>query len=77
MLVIMKPNDHYHKWIEWSEEDGVYLGHCPDVITGIHGNDPIALYKDLCQVVDEVLTALQASGRALPKPKIRPMQEVA
>ncbi len=76
MLVIMKPSDHYHKWIEWSEEDGVYLGHCPDVITGIHGNDPVALYKDLCQVVDEVLTALQASGRALPKPKIRPMQEV-
>ena len=73
----MKPSDQYHKWIEWSEEDGVYLGHCPDVITGIHGNDPITLYKDLCQVVDEVLTALQASGRALPKPKIRPMQEVA
>lgn len=73
----MKPSDQYHKWIEWSEEDGVYLGCCPDVITGIHGNDPIALYKDLCQVVDEVLTAFQASGRTLPKPKIRPMQEVA
>ena len=73
----MKPSDRYHKWIEWSEEDGVYLAYCPDVITGIHGNDPIVLYKELCQVVDEVLTALQASARALPKPKVRPMQEVA
>ncbi len=73
----MRPSDQYHKWIEWSDEDGVYLGRCPDVITGIHGSDPITLYKELCQVVDEVLTALQTSGRGLPQPKTRPMQEAA
>ena len=73
----MKPSDQYHKWIEWSEEDGVYLGRCPDVITGIHGNDPVSLYGELCAVVEEVLTELQNQGRQLPKPKTRPMQEVA
>ncbi len=73
----MKPSDQYHKWIEWSEEDGVYLGRCPDVITGIHGNDPVNLYGELCAVVEEVLAELQNRGRQLPKPKTRPMQEVA
>ena len=73
----MKPSDQYHKWIEWSDEDGVYLGRCPDVISGIHGNDPIVLYSELCEVVEEVLAELQGKGRGLPKPKTRPMQEVA
>ncbi len=73
----MKPSDQYHKWIEWSEKDGVYLGRCPDVITGIHGNDPVSLYGELCEVVEEVLAELQNQGRQLPKPKTRPMQEVA
>ncbi|MEO0515546.1 MAG: hypothetical protein AAF086_09705 [Planctomycetota bacterium] len=39
----MKPIDQYHRWIEWSAEDGVYLGRCPDLITGIHGDDPVTL----------------------------------
>ena len=73
----MKLSDQYHKWIEWSDEDGVYLGRCPDVITGIHGSDPIVLYGELCAVAEEVLAELQARGRDLPKPKTRPMQEVA
>ncbi len=72
----MKLSDRYHKWIEWSDEDQVYLGRCPDVITGIHGTDPIALYRELCEVVEIVLMELKASGRELPKPTTRPMQEV-
>ena len=36
----MKTSDRYHKWVEWSEEDQVYIGKCPDLITGIHGDDP-------------------------------------
>ena len=73
----MKLSDRYHKWIEWSEEDNAYLGRCPDVITGIHGDDPIVLYQELCEVVEEVLAELQASERDLPKLKTRPMQEFA
>lgn len=36
----MKEIDRYHKWVEWDDEDGVYIGKCPDLITGIHGGDP-------------------------------------
>ena len=73
----MKTSDRFHKWVEWSEQDQTYLGKCPDLITGIHGVDPVRLYAELCEVVDEVTDHLQAEGRALPSPRTRPMQEVA
>lgn len=71
----MKTADRYHKWVEWSDEDGVYLGKCPDLITGIHGDDPVRLYADLCEIVNEVVGQLEREGR-LPEPRTRPMQEV-
>jgi hypothetical protein len=73
----MKKADLYHKWVEWSDEDQTYLGKCPDLITGIHGNDPVQLYAELCEVVEEVIRSFEEQGRDLPPPKTRPMQEVA
>ena len=72
----MKLNDRYHKWVEWSEEDQVYMGKCPDLITGIHGDDPRQVYGDLCEVVDDVVRHFESANRSLPPPRIRPMQEV-
>lgn len=72
----MKKGDRYHKWVEWSEEDQVYVGKCPDLISGIHGNDPKKVYADLCEVIEEVITDFESKGRALPAPRVRPMQEV-
>ncbi len=73
----MKTGDQYHKWIEWSNEEETYIGKCPDIITGIHGEDPVRLYAELCKVVEDVVRHFEAEGRALPTPKTRPMQEVA
>jgi predicted RNase H-like HicB family nuclease len=73
----MKAGDQYNKWVEWSNEDETYVGKCPDIITGIHGDDPVRLYAELCEVVEDVVLHLGAEGRALPAPKTRPMQEVA
>ena len=73
----MRTGDQYHKWVEWSDEDQTYVGKCPDIITGIHGNDPVRLYAELCEVVEEVLRHFEGEGRALPAPRTRPMQEVA
>jgi len=72
----MKTTDSYHKWVEWSEEDGVYIGKCPDLISGIHGEDPVGVYADLARVVEEVVAHFEKSGRRLPPPRVRPMQEV-
>ncbi len=73
----MKKNDRYHKWVEWSEADQAYLGKCPDLITGIHGDDPLQLYGELCEVVDDVIKDFESAGRSLPQPRVRPMQDVA
>jgi hypothetical protein len=73
----MKESDLYHKWVEWSEEDQAYIGKCPDLITGIHGDDPVRLYAELCEVVEDVIRHFEADGRALPGPRVRPMQEIA
>ena len=73
----MKKGDRYHKWVEWNDEDQTYFGKCPDLITGIHGDDPVRLYAELCEVVDEVVSHFESEGRTLPMPKTRPMQEVA
>lgn len=48
-------SDQYYKWIEWSEEDQVYIGKCPDLITGIHGDNPTKLYGELCEAIEEVI----------------------
>jgi len=73
----MRKSDRYHKWVEWSDEDRTYIGKCPDLITGIHGDDPIKLYRELCEVIEDVIRHFESEGRTLPEPRIRPMQEVA
>jgi predicted RNase H-like HicB family nuclease len=73
----MKPSDQYHKWVEWSNEDETYIGKCPDLITGIHGDDPRIVYAELCEVVEEVIGHFTSEGRPLPHPKVKPMQEIS
>ena len=73
----MKMIDRYHKWVEWSEEDEVYIGKCPDLISGIHGDDPIEVYRDLCEVLEDVVRHYESEKRPLPPAKVRPMREVA
>jgi predicted RNase H-like HicB family nuclease len=72
----VKEIDQYHKWVEWDDTDKVYIGKCPDLMTGIHGDDPIALYSELCETLDEIINHFHKEGRHLPQPKTRPMQEV-
>ncbi len=72
----MKQSDGYHKWVEWSDDDAAYIGKCPDLITGIHGDDSKEVYADLCEVVEEVIAHFVSEGRPLPAATVRPMQEV-
>jgi predicted RNase H-like HicB family nuclease len=73
----MRPIDRYHRWVEWSDEDQVYIGKCPDLITGIHGDDPVKVYEELGEVVQDVIDHLQREARELPAPCTRPMTEVS
>jgi len=73
----MKDSDCCLKWIAWSDEYQVNIGTCPDLITGIHGDDPVSLYNELCAVVDDVIAHFRAEGRALPRAQVTPMREIA
>jgi hypothetical protein len=73
----MKRIDEYHRWVEWSEEDRTYIGKCPDLISGIHGDDPVQVFKELGETVQEVIDHFEQAGRELPMPRIRPMMEVS
>ena len=73
----MNPSERYYKWVEWSTEDGMYVGRCPDVITGIHGDEPVRPCGELCAVVDDVISHLESEGRPVPPARTRPVKEVA
>lgn len=73
----MKTADTYHKWVDWSEEDGVYIGKCPDLITGIHGDNPVQVYAQLCETIQEVVDHYKETGKPLPPPSVMPMSKVA
>ena len=36
----MKPEDRYHRFVRWSDEDQCYIGYCPDLYFGgtCHGD---------------------------------------
>lgn len=72
----MKTIHDYHKWVEWSDEDQVYIGQCPDLITRIHGDDPVEVYRELGDVLEEVIEYFNTSARELPAARIRPMMEL-
>ena len=63
----MKPSDKYLKIVEWSEEDGCYVGTCPGLIYGgVHGDDEAEVYQELCQVVAEAIDLYETDNRPLP-----------
>jgi predicted HicB family RNase H-like nuclease len=63
----MKPSDKYLKIVEWSEEDGCYVGTCPGLIYGgVHGDDETKVYQELCQTVAEAIELYQADQKPLP-----------
>lgn len=63
----MKLSDQYLKIVEWSEEDGAYVGTCPGLMLGgIHGDNEIKVYQELCQAVDEWISIQDEDGDPLP-----------
>ncbi len=66
-----KENNHYSLIVEWSEEDGIWIGRCPELfLGGVHGDDRAAVYAELIQAVDEVIAIRKTDG-TLPAPLAR------
>ncbi len=57
------------KVVEWSEEDGVFIGPCPGIIGPCcHGADEVEVYRELCMIVTEWVDIARQDGRPLPTP---------
>ena len=52
----------YVKVVEWSEEDGAFVGPC------CHGTDEVEVYRQLCEIVEEWVEIAYRKGRPLPPP---------
>ena len=62
-----KKGDKYLKIVEWSDEDGCYIGRAPGLMLGgVHGDDEAIVYKQLCQVVEEWIDIYENDGDPLP-----------
>lgn len=79
----MKQKDRYVKLVEWSDEDQCYIGSCPELFYGgCHGDDPRAVFDELCQIVEEMIELYKQDGKTLPRPLsgkefVNTMQKIA
>ncbi len=65
----MKDSARYVKIVEWSEEDGCYIGSCPGLVYGgCHGHDEKAVFEELCQIAEEAIELYRQQGKPLPPP---------
>ena len=74
----MKIEDQYLKFVQWSEEDSLYVGYCPDLFPwgGVcHGKTEEEAYHQLCELVREEVNELRKAEKELPTPGTRPMRE--
>jgi len=55
------------KIVEWSDEDGCYVGSSPGLLFGgCHGDNERQVFEQLCQIVDETIDLYHQDGKPLP-----------
>jgi predicted RNase H-like HicB family nuclease len=65
-----KESDLYKKIVYWSDEDSCFIGMCPELMYGgVHGDDPVEVFKELIEAVEEVIQIFKEDGKPLPEPK--------
>lgn len=65
-----KETDLYKRIVYWSDEDMCFVGMCPELMYGgVHGEDPLKVFIELNQAVEEATKILKEDGKPLPTPK--------
>ncbi|MFP3871197.1 MAG: hypothetical protein ACLFVT_10015 [Syntrophobacteria bacterium] len=79
----MREADKYVKVVEWSDQDQCFIGSCPELFYGgCHGNDPRAVFDELCQIVEDMIEIYELDGKTPPPPLsgkefVNAMQKIA
>ena len=65
----MSKGDRYVRLVEWSDEDGCFIGSCPELFYGgCHGQDAKAVFAELCEIIEDTIKVYEREGKALPEP---------
>jgi predicted RNase H-like HicB family nuclease len=65
-----RESDLYKKVVFWSDEDDCFIGTCPELMFGgVHGDDPVEVFKELNDAVDEAIEIFKKEGKVLPEPR--------
>ncbi len=74
----MKPEDRYHRFVRWSDEDQCYIGYCPDLYYGgcCHGDREEDTYAELCSIVRDEIAYRTSKGESLPTPAVRATRDL-
>ncbi len=65
-----KESDIYKKIVYWSNEDDCFIGMCPELMYGgVHGDDPVEVFKELSETIEEVIAIFKEDGKPLPEQK--------
>ena len=68
-VAIVKEADRYVKIVEWSEEDQCFVGSSPGLFYGgCHGDDQQVVFRELCEIVEEMIDLYHQQGKPLPAP---------
>jgi hypothetical protein len=71
----MSKGDQYVKLVEWSDQDGCFIGSCPELFYGgCHGPDARDVFSELCTIVDETVEIYERDGR-FPYPQRHDVDE--
>lgn len=63
-------HDKYKKIVYWSDEDECFVGICPELMYGgVHGDDPVEVFRELSEAVEETIEIILADGKSLPLPQ--------
>jgi len=62
-------SDAYIRIVEFSDEDGCYIGRSPGLfLGGVHGDDEVQVYQDLVCAIQDWVESAEREGFDLPPP---------
>lgn len=65
-----KEADLYQKIVFWSDQDECFIGMCPELTRGgVHGDNAAEVFKEICEVAEEIVEIYKEDGESLPEPK--------